>query len=232
MADEHHAKDHPLIVSAQISEAKWPDQPLIVSRTKDEVRWTQIESVIKLILKGLSLMLTGILPLSVYLVRYHEERATERQAQAAGAASQLQLSISRAQVAASLMPSIVKGSPKERETALFILSSAAPDLAKDISNRNAQTPQEKQLAQEVNQLSNQASEDQDFTQHLDQARVYQRFGLSGQADREFIRASGLMSSRIKVDHAKLQEAKSLYASNRFDEAASSFDEAFKDASSQ
>jgi hypothetical protein len=146
----------------------------------------------------------------------------------------LQLSISRAQLATSLLPSIAKGSPKERESALFILSSAAPDLAKEISitlERNAQTPQDKQLAQEVKQLSNQASEDQDFTQHLDQARVYQRFQLYGQADREYIRASEIMSSRIKVDSAKLKEARSLYASDKWDEAARLFDEAFGDSSS-
>jgi hypothetical protein len=75
MADEHHAKDHPLIVSAQIPEAKWPDQPLVVPPPEAEVRRNIKKDRINLGLAVIALIFTGILPL---LVRYHEEKATER----------------------------------------------------------------------------------------------------------------------------------------------------------
>jgi hypothetical protein len=238
MADEVQAKDKPLKrgrarqpAHSSSSTQTLPTQvplPLIVSAPLSQGKWTHRKHFIEIAIAALALVVPFI---GTY---YHEERETERQAQAAIAASQLQLRISRDQLAPSLLPSIVKGSRKERESALLILSSAAPDLAKQISinlERNAQTPQEKQLAQEVKQPSNQASEDQEFSQHLERARVYQRFQLYPQADREYILASEINSSRIKVDSAKLKVAKSLYASDKWNEAARLFDEMFGDAAS-
>lgn len=196
-----------------------------------EDKWAHFKILTEFTL-AIAALAWGILSWS--LVRFHEHRASERQAQIAVEASRLQAKTSDAQLATSLISSIAKGTPKEREAALLILSSAAPNLANDISSvleRNASTPQEKQFAQEVSRLSIQAKSDQEFTQHLEQARVYQRFQLFGQADREYIRASDLIPARVKADTAKIKEAKSRYADQKFYEAAKIFEEAFRNASS-
>jgi tetratricopeptide (TPR) repeat protein len=246
MADELGANDQPLGVAAQITEARWPDLPLIVSAPENEIKRSHRKEVIELSIAVLVLIWTGIIPA---IILYHEHQANERQTQSFERQtkametktlldiqlSQPQLSISRAQLAASLLPSMAKGTPNERESALFILSSAAPDLAGAISStleKNVALPQGKQLAADISQLSIQTRNGQEFTQHLVQARVMQRFGDFAQADREYIRAVGVKPPRLKADTARLDQAKALYESDKWEEAARLFDEAFGDTTSQ
>ena len=127
------------------------------------------------------------------LVQYHEERASQRQAQAAIEASNLQRKISTAQLGAGLVPSLARGSGPERQTALIILTSVDPNLAKTVSDvlqASAVTPAERELArntaEEIRDLSTQTKTTQEFRRHLENARVYQRFQLYGQADGEYM----------------------------------------------
>jgi hypothetical protein len=202
------------------------------NRRPSEERWAHFKIITEF---SLSLVALAWGILSWLLVQYHEQRTSERQAQVTVEESQSRAKISGAQLATGLMPSLVKGTAAERQAALLVLSSVAPDIARDITNvfdRNAKTPQERQMAQEVNKLSIQAKTNQDFEQHLDNARVYHRFQLFGQADREYIRAASLLPSQLKVDSGRIDEAKSRYAEGNFYEAARIFDEAFGSTSSR
>ncbi|HEY6764295.1 MAG TPA: hypothetical protein VI386_05945 [Candidatus Sulfotelmatobacter sp.] len=172
---------------------------------------------------------------SWWLLQYHEQRASEKQAQAAVESRTLQREISGAQLATSLIPSLTKGTEPDRRIALLVLASVAPDIAENISTtlaQNAKTPGEKQLVQEATDISKQSKEGRDFLQHLENARIYQRFQLYGQADHEYISASGRIPSRFSVDRKKIDDAKSAYSSDRFFEAARIFEEAFRGISTQ
>jgi len=165
------------------------------------------------------------------IIRYHELRASERQAQAVMEASKLQLEVSRANLGIALMPILISGTPKQQKTAALILSSAAPDLAIALE-KSADTPEARKLAQEVTQLSVQAKETQSFNQHLEQARVYQGLQLFGQADREYIHAADSQSSQIKLDSSKIADAKSRFGAGDFEASARVFDEAFSNSSTR
>jgi hypothetical protein len=172
-------------------------------------------------------------------VHYHERRASERQAQAAIETVESQLRVSRGQLAASLIPDLVRGNEAERQTALLVLACVDPDTARKISQvleSTARTVTERDAAQnvvqQVGQLGAQTKADQDLLQHLERARVLQRFQLYGEADREYISASAFLSPRDKVDSAMIARAKSLYADSSFEEAARTFEDGFRGSMTQ
>jgi tetratricopeptide (TPR) repeat protein len=177
--------------------------------------------------------------LSWLLVANYQEKASERQAQANIEALQSQRAISGAQIAAGLVGSLAKGTVIERQSALVILASAAPDLARSVSSAlertattRAEREQSQKLAEQISELSAEAKADQDFLHHLQDARVFQRYQLHGQADREYIAASHHVPSRFKVDPEKINEAKLHYDNGEFDAAAKTFEEAFQGISTQ
>jgi tetratricopeptide (TPR) repeat protein len=207
-----------------------PDQHHNHTQTARLGKWTHLWHVVEVSV-GIA-ALCGILGggLGEFL-RYHEVKTAERQAEAVIEASKLQEKILRAQLGTALIPSLMKGTPREREAALLILSTAAPDLAANLV-ANAKTPQERQLAEELEQRSIGAKAAEEFNDRLSQARIYQGFQLFGQADREYIRAAERNPDHAKASTAVIEDAKSKYAAGSYEEAARLFDEAFTNAPKQ
>jgi hypothetical protein len=193
--------------------------------------WDKIKVVMESTIPAVALVWAV---LSWQLVRSYEQKASERQAQANVEALESQRAVSAAQIAAGLVGSLAKGTQMERQSALIILASAAPDLARSLSSaleRTARTATEREnaekLARQISELSGEAKADQDFLHHLQDARVFERYRLHGQADREYITACQHIPSRFRVDQEKIKKARSDYENGQFEEAARAFQEAFQ-----
>ena len=206
------------------------DRQNAIESRKD--RWDRFKIVVESFIPFVALA-WGIL--SWFLIRYHEDKAAQRQAQTALATMQEQRRVSNAQIAISLLPNLMKGTESERRSGLLILASVDPDFANRISSvlaANENGSINKELAHEVNRVVSETKTEQTFFQRLERARTFQQFQLYAQADREYISASDAVPARFTLDATLIRNGKTKYAEGAFAEAANIFEEAFRGISSQ
>jgi len=191
--------------------------------------WNKFEILSKCVLSVAGLMLPL---LTVPLVRYHEERSSERQVQLQAEQSRIQRELSQAQLAAGLLPSITKGTAQERAAALEVLSSVAPDLGTRIAQTlqaTATTAGEQQLAQRLEKSSRLNRSTQDFTWQTDLAKQYRRAGLQAQAARAYLEAFERAPEELRkqIDAKLVAEARANYDRGNFAIATRQLEEAYQ-----
>jgi hypothetical protein len=154
---------------------------------------------------------------------YFTHRATERQASVQVETLVLQRRSSAAQVELSLLPVFTHGTDTERQWALSILASLAPDEAERVGTVIIPQLKSEMQRREVFQVISTVPErkrQQEFRQRLQNAAVYRQFSLDANACREYFAAFDSLSAAEKKEVAAQREmARREYSQGQFSNAA-------------
>jgi hypothetical protein len=188
---------------------------------------------------SVGVLLSGVLGFStIYSNRAASDRqlraqndATEREIHSQIDAAAAQRRTAGAQLAAALLPVIAKGTDSEREAALALLASAAPEQAQvlgaatiHLSGASAQT-----RVKEIVSTAVASRRQQEYMDHLNNARKFREFSLDANATREYFLAFEFLppaaSARVRplVDAARED-----YNRGRFSQSAGSLQTALND----
>jgi hypothetical protein len=167
-----------------------------------------------------------------FISRYDNRESLQRQLQNQAVTAENQRKLSEAQLAAELIPNIVKGTPEERRSALAILSSAAPLYASRISGAllsSGVSPDKTGVSQAFIEQIEQKSENNDriqqFKQHLQNARKYRDYEQFNAAGLEYLQAYENIPPAWATSIAnQFAEARAIYDRGKFEDAAQKFDE--------
>lgn len=166
------------------------------------------------------------------LARSVNNAALVRSIEAQTAAQRSQREMSEANLAASLLPDILKGTISDREAALRVLSSVAPGQALLISQALLESPasaEEKAVVRIVRSQSVEKDIARAFEQHVSSARKYDNGGLAAGAAREYLAAAENLPRNLaaKVDQHAIAAGRERVAKSDFDAATAYFSAAFR-----
>ena len=198
-------------------------------------RLYKFDIVSKFLLGLAGLVLSTVISIATYQINraaYQNNRAAaERQVQNQNESIRAQRESVGAQAAINLLPTILKGSERERGAAEAILLSIAPKQLETIvagRSRSAANGGEQGAEQQTMKRAVSRQQEIAFFQHLDNAVKYREFLLDAHAAREFMSAGEIKPDRLKdrIGASAFDEGKRLYSKARFSEAVAKFEEAF------
>ena len=154
---------------------------------------------------------------------YFSHQATERQANAQIEALALQKRSSAAQLEQSLMPVFAHGTDSERQMALSVLASVAPDEAERVGVvviPQLKSELQRRESTQVISAVPQKKHEQEFHQRLQNAAVYRQFSLDANACREYFNAfDNLPEVERKGIATEVETARREYTRGQFNDAA-------------
>lgn len=154
---------------------------------------------------------------------YFSHQATERQANGQIEALALQRRSSAAQLELSLLPVFARGTDAERQLALSILGSLAPDEAERVGavvipQLKSET-QRREASQAMSSLP-ERKQQQEFRQRLQNAAIYRQSSLDANACREYFAAfESLPPGEKKRVATEVETARREYSRGQFSDAA-------------
>jgi len=154
---------------------------------------------------------------------YFSRQSTERQANAQIETLALQKRSSAAQLELSLMPVLTHGTDSERQVALSVLASVAPDEAERIGAvvipQLKSELQRRESTQVISAIPEKKRE-QEFRQRIQNAAVYRQFSLDANACREyFVAFENLSEVERKKIATEVEAARREYSRGQFSDAA-------------
>ncbi len=209
---EHSVTSPSLVISKTENPISKSDNPKTLER---------FDIVSKFCIGIVGLVLSGVIGLSTI---YFSRQATERQANAQIEALALQRRSSAGQLELSLLPVFARGTDAERELALSILASVAPDEAERLGTivipQLKSELQRRQASQVISSVPERKRE-QEFRQRIQNAGVYRQFSLDANACREYFAAfETLLAPERKGIIKEIETARMEYSQGRFNDAAS------------
>lgn len=193
---------------------------------KDRLRTFDIVS--KFLLSVVGLVLSAVIGMATY---ENNRAAAERQVQSQNESLRAQRESAGVQAAINLLPTLLKGSERERGAAEAILLSIAPKQLETIvagRSRSAVDVVERGIEERTVKSAVSRQRELAFFQHLDNAAKFREFQLDAQAAREFMSAGEIQPDLLKdrIGTRAFDEGKRLYGKGRFSEAVAKFEEAF------
>jgi hypothetical protein len=180
----------------------------------------KFDIISKFCIAAAGLALSGAIGFSTI---YFNHQATERQANGQIEALVLLRRSSTAQIELSLLPVFTHGTDAERQLALSILASLAPDEAERVGALVIPQLKTEALRREVTQLISSVPEkkrQQEFRQRLQNAALYRQSSLDANACREYFAAFESLSSPEKNKVAtEVERARRDYSRGQFSDAA-------------
>jgi tetratricopeptide (TPR) repeat protein len=175
----------------------------------------RLDVVAKLALGVAGILLSATIGFAT--IRFNQQ-AAQRQIQQQSDELALQRRTTAVQLLASQLPSVLRGSDKERLLTLRLVETVDPGLVRQIGEAllsQAENPAAAARAQEIIAHSTATAQEVAFAEHRENARKYRDFGLDASAAREYLQAYDALapSARSQVSPAVLEARRAYEAGN-------------------